>query len=117
MPRATRVPATRRRKKKWLKRAKGFWGGRRKLYRQARETVMRAMVYATRDRKKKKRVYRSLWIVRLNAACREHGMSYSKIIGLLKKAKMNLNRQSLSEIAVRDPAAFAQIVESVKKLA
>lgn len=114
MPRATRVPATKRRKKKWLKRAKGFWGGRRKLYRSARETVQRALAFATRDRKKQRRNMRSLWIVRLNAACREHGVSYSKFIDLLKKAKIQLNRRSLAELAVRDKTAFDQLVNLVK---
>lgn len=115
MPRATRVPATRRRKKKWLKSAKGFWGGRRKLYRTARETVQRAMAFATRDRKKQRRNMRALWIVRLNAACRENGVSYSKFIDLLKKAKIQLNRRSLAELAVRDKTAFDQLVSLVKK--
>lgn len=116
MPRATRVPATRRRKKKWLKRAKGFWGGRHRLYRTARETVQRAMAYATRDRKKKRRNYRALWIVRLNAACREHGMSYSRFIAGLKKAKIELNRRSLAELAVRDSDSFGRLVEAVKSV-
>ena len=76
MPRATRTPATRRRKKKFLKRAKGFWGGRHRLYRTARETVQRALAFATRDRRKKKRAFRNLWIIRINAACRKNGISY-----------------------------------------
>ncbi len=115
MPRATRIPASRKRHKKFLKRAKGFWGGRRKLYRMARETVQRAMVFATRDRKKKRRVYRSLWIVRLNAACREQGISYSKFIALLKKAKIQLDRKSISELAIQDPSSFKQLVDLAKK--
>ena len=114
MPRATRVPATRRRKKKWLKKAKGFWGGRRKLYRSARETVQRGMVFSTRDRKKKRRNYRTLWIIRLNAACREQGISYSHFIAMLKKAKVELNRRSLAELAVRDSDSFTRLVELVK---
>ena len=109
MPRATRVPATRRRKKKILKRAKGFWGGRRKLYRTAHETVKRALYFATRDRKKKKRNFRSLWIVRINAACRRNGISYSKFISGLKRAQVNLDRKSLSEIAARDAQAFSEL--------
>ena len=115
MPRATRTPATRRRKKKFLKRAKGFWGGRRKLYRTARETVQRALAFATRDRKKKKRVFRALWIIRINAACRKNGISYSKMIAGLKHSKIELNRKSLAEIAVRDPEAFKQLVDLAKK--
>ena len=115
MPRATRTPATRRRKKKFLKRAKGFWGGRHRLYRTARETVQRAMAFATRDRKKKKRVFRNLWVVRINAACRKNGTSYSKLIAGLKRAKIDLNRKSLAEIAARDSEAFKQLVDLVKK--
>ncbi len=114
MPRATRIPATRKRKKKWLKRAKGFWGGRRKLYRSARETVQRALAFSTRDRKKRRRNYRSLWILRLNAACREHGISYSKFIAMLTKKNIPLNRKSLSELAIRDRQSFSQLVEFVK---
>ncbi len=114
MPRATRVPASRRRRKKWLKQAKGFWGGRRKLYTSARETVQRAMVFSTRDRKKKRRNYRSLWIVRLNAACREQGLSYSRFIDKLKKSDVTLNRRSLAELAVRDRNLFNELVELAK---
>ncbi len=116
MPRATRVPASKKRRKKWLKRAKGFVGGRRKLYRAARETVQRAMVYSTRDRKKQRRNWRTLWIVRLNAACREQGISYSKFIAMLKKAKIELSRRSLAELAVRDADAFNRLVELVKSV-
>ena len=115
MPRATRTPATRRRKKKFLKRAKGFWGGRHRLYRTARETVQRAMAFATRDRKKKKRVFRALWVVRINAACRKNGTSYSKLIAGLKRAKIDLNRKSLAEIAAKDAEAFKQLVDLAKK--
>lgn len=115
MPRATRTPATRRRKKKFLKRAKGFFQGRRKLYRTARETVTRAMAFATRDRKKKKRNFRSLWIIRINAACKQNGISYSKFISGLKRAKVTLNRKSLAELAVREGQAFKQLVELAKK--
>ncbi len=116
MPRATRVPASRKRRKKWLKRAKGFWGGRHKLYRSARETAQRALAFSTRDRKKKRRNYRSLWITRLNAACREHGISYSHFIAALKKSKIELNRRSLSELAIRDRNAFDQLVTLVKSV-
>lgn len=115
MPRAKRIPATRKRKKKWLKRAKGFWGGRHKLYRTARETVQRAMAFATRDRKKRRRNYRQLWIIRLNASCREQGISYSKLIPLLRKANIGLNRKSLSELAIRDRDSFNRIIEVAKK--
>ena len=115
MPRATRIPATRKRKKKFLKRAKGFWGGRHRLYRTARETVQRALAFATRDRKKKKRVFRGLWIIRINAACRKNGISYSKFTAGLKRAKINLNRKSLAEIAAQDSEAFKQLVDLAKK--
>lgn len=115
MPRATRVPATRKRKKKWLKRAKGFWGGRHRFYRTARETVQRAMAFATRDRKKKKRAFRALWTVRINAACRKNGISYSRFIAGLKRLKIELDRKALAELAVRDSTAFKQLTELAKK--
>ena len=115
MPRATNNPASRQRRKKVLKRAKGFWGGRRRLYRTARETVIRAMDYATRDRKQRKRQFRRLWTVRINAACRNFGMSYSRFIAGLKKAKISLDRKSLAELAVKDQKAFGKLVELVKK--
>lgn len=111
MPRATNNPASRRRRKKVLKRAKGFFGGRRRLYRTARETVIRAMAYATRDRKQKKREFRRLWNVRINAACRECGTTYSRFIAGLKKAKIGLDRKALADLAHRDKEAFKQLVE------
>ena len=115
MPRATRIPATRRRKKKVLKRAKGFFSGRRKLYRTAKETVTRAMAFSTRDRKKKKRAFRVLWTIRINAGCRQNGISYSKFISGLRRAKIELNRKSLAELAVRDGQAFKELVALAKK--
>ncbi|OGX04277.1 MAG: 50S ribosomal protein L20 [Omnitrophica bacterium RIFCSPLOWO2_12_FULL_50_11] len=115
MPRARRAPARRRRRKKYLKRAKGFRGGRRKFYKTARETVHRALAFATRDRKKKKRSYRSLWIMRVNAACRKNDISYSRFISGLKRAQVALNRKSLAEIAARDGEVFQQLVNLVKK--
>ena len=114
MPRATRVPASRKRRKKWLKKAKGFFGGRRKLYQTARETVQRAMVFSTRDRKKRRRNYRTLWIIRLNAACREQGLSYSRFLAMLKRANILLNRKSLAELVVRDRDSFNRLVELAK---
>ena len=84
------------------------------MYTSARETVQRAMVFSTRDRKKKRRNYRALWITRLNAACREEGVSYSRFIAMLKKAKVALNRKSLAELAVRDRNSFKQLVHMVK---
>ncbi|MBI3306920.1 MAG: 50S ribosomal protein L20 [Candidatus Omnitrophica bacterium] len=114
MPRATNTPASKKRRKKVFKRAKGFFSGRRKLYRTAKETVQRAMAFATRDRKQRKRQFRRLWTVRINAACREQGLTYSKFIAGLKKAKVNLDRKSLADLAVRDQAAFKKLVEMAK---
>ncbi|MBU4199105.1 MAG: 50S ribosomal protein L20 [Verrucomicrobia bacterium] len=114
MPRATNAPASRRRRKRILKQARGFYGARSKLYRQATEAVDRAMKLATIHRKLKKREYRSLWIVRLSAACRQHGMTYSRFIDGLTKAHVALNRKMLSEIAIHDPDGFAKIVAQAK---
>jgi large subunit ribosomal protein L20 len=110
MPRAKGGPKTRRRHKKTLKQAKGYVGGRRKTYRQARETVERGLVYAYRDRKVKKREVRGLWVVRINAAVRPHGLSYSRLIAGLKKAGVEIDRKILAALALDDPPAFEQIV-------
>jgi len=115
MPRAKGGPKTRRRHKKTMKMAKGYVGGRRKTYRQARETVERGLTYAYRDRKQKKRDFRSLWIIRINAAVREHGLRYSEFINGLTKSGIQLDRKSLSELAIHDPAGFAAIVGQVKQ--
>ncbi len=112
--RVKRGMTSHRRHKKYLAMAKGFRGGRHKLYRTAREAVERSLVYAYRDRKVKKREFRKLWIMRINAAVREHGMSYSRFINAMQKAGIELNRKILADLAVRDKAAFAQIVEQVK---
>ncbi len=106
--------ATRRRKKRLLKKTKGYWGDRSKQYQQARRALMHAMEYAYRDRRNKKRSIRSLWIVRLNAACREEGLTYSKFINGLKKAKVVLDRKILADLAVNDNAAFKRLVEIAK---
>ncbi len=103
-----------RRHKKYLAMAKGFRSGRHKLYRTAREAVERSLTYAYRDRKVKKREFRKLWIMRINAAVREHGMSYSRFINAMQKTGIELNRKVLADLAVRDKEAFAQIVEQVK---
>ncbi len=103
-----------RRHKKYLDMAKGFRSGRHKLYRTAREAVERSLTYAYRDRKVKKREFRKLWIMRINAAVREQGMSYSRFINAMQKAGIELNRKVLADLAVRDKEAFAQIVEQVK---
>lgn len=102
-------------KRRILKRAKGFWGGRSKLHKQLWNTLRRAERYAFRDRRAKKREFRSLWIIRLNAAVRTHGMSYSQFMGKLKKAGIPLNRKQLSEIAIHDPKGFGQVLETLKK--
>ncbi|MBI3316986.1 MAG: 50S ribosomal protein L20 [Candidatus Omnitrophica bacterium] len=115
MPRATNNPASRRRRRKVLKRAKGFFQGRRKLFRTAKETVQRAMAFATRDRRQRKRQFRSLWTLRINAACRMNGMTYSRFIAGLKRAKIQLDRKALAELAVRDEAAFKKLVELAGK--
>ncbi len=109
--RATNAPASRRRRKRFLRQAKGYYGARSRLYRTARETVERSMAMATAHRRAKKRDYRRLWIVRLGAAARAHGMSYHRLIEGLTKAGVALNRKMLSEIALQDPAGFASIVE------
>ena len=114
MPRATNNPASRKRRKRVLKQAKGFYLGRQN-YRTAVETVMRAMAFATRDRKVRKREFRALWILRVNAACRMNAISYSRFIEGLKKANVELDRKSLAEIAVSDSATFSQLVTVAKE--
>lgn len=117
MPRAKGGPKTRQRRKKVMKAAKGYWGGRHRLYRSATEAVDRALVYAYRDRRQKKRSFRGLWIARINAAIRLHGLSYSVFISGLKKAGINLDRKVLADLAVNDPAGFARIAQTVKEVA
>ena len=114
MTRATNAPASRRRRKRRLDMAKGFYGSRSKLFRMATESVDRALSMATQHRRKKKVEYRSLWIIRLTAACRQHDISYSRLIDGAKKAGIALNRKMLSEIAIHDPDGFAQIVGLAK---
>ena len=115
MPRSTNNPATRKRKNRVFKRAKGFVGGRRRLLRTAIETVRRAKKFATRDRKQRKRHMRELWIIRINAACRENGTTFSRFIDALNKAKIRLNRKSLAELAARDETAIKKLVQSTLK--
>lgn len=117
MPKAKYAPAKRQRRKKVLKRAKGYYLGRSKLYKKAQETVRRAMVYAYRDRKVKKREMRALWVIRVNAACRQCGITYSRFINGLKKLKIELDRKILSDMAIADQPAFAKLVEEVSLLA
>jgi large subunit ribosomal protein L20 len=114
MPRAKGGAKTRQRRKKILKKAKGYVGGRSRLYRTAKETVLRAGAFAYRDRKAKKRTARRLWIARINAACRAAGLTYSVFIAALKKAGIGLDRKILAEMAVRDPGGFAKLAETAK---
>ena len=102
--------ASRRRRKKLLAQAKGYRGGRRRHLLKAKETVMRAKAYRTRDRKVKKREYRNLWVIRLNAAARARGLKYSTLMAAFRKASIQLNRQQLAELAINDHSAFDQLV-------
>jgi len=106
--------ATRKRKKRLLKKTKGFWGDRSKQYRQSRRALMHALVYAYRDRRNKKREFRRLWVIRINAACRQHGLTYSRFIKGLKKHDIKIDRKILADLAVRDNAAFEKIIEMAK---
>ena len=114
MSRVTNAPASRRRRKRRLAQAKGFRGSRSKLFRQATEAVDRAMSMATAHRRTKKRDMRSMWIVRVSAACRQNGISYSRLIEGLTKTNVRLNRKMLSEIAIHDPEGFSSIVEQAR---
>lgn len=111
MARVTRGYKARRRRKKVLKMARGYVGGRSRLFRTATEAVDRALCYAYRDRKNKKRDFRQLWIARISAAAKLNGTSYSKLIGGLKKAGVDLDRKVLSNLAIVDPQAFSQVVK------
>ena len=102
--------AARRRRKRLLAQAKGYRGGRRLHLLKAKETVMRAKAYRTRDRKVKKREFRALWVIRLNAAARAHGLTYSQLMGAVRKASIRVNRKQLAELAVQDAAAFTALV-------
>jgi len=114
MPRAKRGVVARAKHKKVLAAAKGYRGRRSKVFRVAKEAVMKAGQYAYRDRRARKRTFRALWIARINAASREHGMSYSVFMNGLKKAEIDIDRKVLADIAVADKAGFAKIVEQVK---
>ncbi len=109
--------ASRKRRKRILKQAKGYWGRRKNNIRRAKETLLRALAYAYRDRRQKKRDFRRLWIVRINAAVRPFDLSYSKFIAALKKAEIDLDRKSLSELAIRDPQGFKAVVDTAKAAA
>jgi len=114
MARATNSPASRKRRKQTLKAARGYFGNKSKLYRYAKDAVQHALQYAYRDRRKKRSEFRGLWIVRLNAACRNAGISYSRFIEGLKAANISLDRKVLSDLAIRDEAAFGAIVERAR---
>jgi large subunit ribosomal protein L20 len=115
MPRSTNSPASRKRRKRVIKAAKGFRGFRSKLYRYAKDAVRKAMVYNYRDRKNRKRDFRKLWIQRLNAAARAHGLSYSRFTEGLKAAGIELDRKVLSDLAIKDETAFAALINQVKQ--
>ena len=114
MARVKRGVTSHAKHKKILKAAKGFYGRRKNTIRAAKGAVDRSMQYATRDRRAKKRDFRSLWIVRLNAAAREHGLTYSRFIGGLAKVGIEIDRKILADLAIREPAAFQAILEKVK---
>lgn len=111
MPRSVNHVASKARRKKILKKAKGYWGARSKVLTVAKHHVEKGLVHAYRDRKLKKRNYRSLWIIRINAAAREHGISYSKLIHALDEKGVLINRKLLANLAVENPQAFADIVK------
>ncbi len=115
MPRVTNRVASRRRRKKVLKAARGYWGGRSKLYRTADDSVNRGLAYAYRDRRQKKRTFRALWIVRINAAARLNGLSYSRLMNGLKKAGVDVNRKVLADLAMTDAEAFAALSEQARQ--
>ena len=114
MPRIKRGTVARKRRKKILKLAKGYYGAKSKLFRVANQQVMKSLSYAYRDRRQRKRDFRKLWIARINAAARNSGISYSRFINGLKKADIQINRKVLADLAVNDKAAFAQLVEMAK---
>ena len=115
MARVKNGAVTKARHKKVLKQAKGYFGSKHRLYKSAKEQLMHSGQYAYRDRKQKKREFRKLWITRINAACRENGISYSRFIEGLNKAGVEVNRKMLSEIAINDPKAFTELVNVAKK--
>jgi len=114
MPRSVNTVASKARRKKILKSAKGYWGRRKNVYTVAKNAVEKGMQYAYRDRKVKKREFRKLWILRINAGAREHGLSYSQLMGGLKKANIELNRKVLADLAMNHPEAFKAVVDQVK---
>ena len=114
MPRSVNTVAKRARRKKVLKQAKGYFGRRKNVWTVAKNAVDKAMLYAYRDRRNKKRTFRALWIVRINAGARQYGMSYSQLIGKLKANNINLNRKVLADLAMNEPEAFDAIIKKLK---
>lgn len=114
MPRSVNVVAARRRRKKILRAARGYWGSRSKVFTIAKNTLEKGMQYAYRDRKVKKREFRALWIQRINAGVRQHGLSYSSFMGKLHGKNIDLNRKVLADLAMNNPEAFKAIVDAVK---
>ncbi|MBV9998250.1 MAG: 50S ribosomal protein L20 [Verrucomicrobia bacterium] len=115
MPRATNAPASRERRKRMLEKAKGYRGRRSKLFRYAKDAVMKAQTWAYRDRKNRKRDFRSLWIQRINAACRQNGLTYSRFVEGLAAAQIAVDRKILAELAVHDEAAFKAILDQASQ--
>ena len=114
MPRVKRGVMTHKRHHRILKDASGYWGGRSRLFKTAKEAVIKAMDDAFRGRKEKKRTFRAMWIARINAGCRANGMSYSRFIDGLTKAQIAVNRKVLAEMAIHDPQGFAQVVDKAR---
>ena len=114
MPRVKRSVAARKKRRKVLGQAKGYWGLKKSSYTYAKEQVEHSLAYAYRDRKAKKRTFRQLWIIRINAAARQNGLSYNQLIAGLRKAEVDLDRKVLAELAVRDPQAFGALAERAK---
>jgi len=114
MPRVKRGTMGHKRHKRVLKDASGYWGGRHRLFKTAKEAVMKALDDAFRGRKEKKRQFRAMWIARINAGCRLHSMTYNRFIDGLNKAHIVINRKILSEVAIHDPKAFAELVEKAR---
>ena len=114
MPRVKRSVASRKKRRKVLEQAKGYWGLKKSSYRYAKEQVDHSLTYAYRDRKNKKRTFRRLWIMRINAAARREGLSYNQFISGLRRAEITLDRKVLADIAVSDPVAFGKIAEQAK---
>ena len=114
MPRVKRATHARKKRKKVLEQAKGYWGIKKSSYKYAKEQVEHSLVYAYRDRKNRKRTFRRLWIIRINAAARANGLSYNQFVSGLRKANIELDRKILADLAVDDPAAFGAIAEQAK---